>query len=97
MICSNDRVEVPNLPETFWGPEENKHASEEIRSFVIEVPTSVSEKKKTELKNMYIMFLSRENIYHTCFCRVFSYVTHRYSARIIQRYDISVTRHDMIS
>lgn len=33
------------MPETFWGPERNKGASEEVRPFVINVPKSVSYEK----------------------------------------------------
>ncbi|TGZ51818.1 juvenile hormone epoxide hydrolase 1-like [Temnothorax curvispinosus] len=34
-------IDVPDLPETFWGPERNKGASKEVRPFVIKVPKSV--------------------------------------------------------
>ncbi|XP_011879720.1 PREDICTED: juvenile hormone epoxide hydrolase 1-like [Vollenhovia emeryi] len=34
-------IDVPDLPETFWGPERNKGASNEVRPFVIKVTKSV--------------------------------------------------------
>ncbi|XP_020286281.1 juvenile hormone epoxide hydrolase 1-like [Pseudomyrmex gracilis] len=42
-LRSNSVSDVPNLPETFWGPAKNKEASKEIRPFVIDVPRSVIE------------------------------------------------------
>ncbi|XP_012218176.1 juvenile hormone epoxide hydrolase 1-like [Linepithema humile] len=41
LFRSNPVTEIPNLPETFWGPEKNKGASKEIRPFVINVSKSV--------------------------------------------------------
>lgn len=38
----NSKTEdIPSLPETFWGPEENREASKKIRPFVIDVPEPV--------------------------------------------------------
>ncbi|XP_072764444.1 juvenile hormone epoxide hydrolase 1 [Anoplolepis gracilipes] len=41
LLLRNNPIDVPDLPETFWGPEKNKEASKDIRSFVINVPKSV--------------------------------------------------------
>ncbi|XP_012218175.1 juvenile hormone epoxide hydrolase 1 [Linepithema humile] len=41
LFRSNPVTEIPNLPETFWGPEKNKGASKEIRPFVINISKSV--------------------------------------------------------
>ncbi|EZA50109.1 Juvenile hormone epoxide hydrolase [Ooceraea biroi] len=49
ILLNQDDRDVPNLPETFWGPERNREASEEIRSFVIEVPKSVIDDLKDRL------------------------------------------------
>ncbi|XP_029670456.1 juvenile hormone epoxide hydrolase 1-like [Formica exsecta] len=40
-LFRNKPIDVPDLPETFWGPEKNKVASKEIRPFVINIPKSV--------------------------------------------------------
>ncbi|EFN83232.1 juvenile hormone epoxide hydrolase 1 [Harpegnathos saltator] len=40
-FLSNTVTDVPDLPETFWGPEKNREASQEIRPFVINVPKSI--------------------------------------------------------
>ncbi|XP_011250832.1 juvenile hormone epoxide hydrolase 1 [Camponotus floridanus] len=39
-LFRNNPIDVPDLPETFWGPEKNKGASKEIRSFAITIPKS---------------------------------------------------------
>ncbi|XP_014484117.1 PREDICTED: uncharacterized protein LOC106749308 [Dinoponera quadriceps] len=51
LFLSNTVVDVPDLPETFWGPEKNKGASKEIRPFVINVPKSVIDDLNQRLEN----------------------------------------------
>ncbi|KAL6429368.1 hypothetical protein ACFW04_008209 [Cataglyphis niger] len=41
LLFYNKPIDVPDLPETFWGSEKNKVASKEIRSFIINTPKSV--------------------------------------------------------
>ncbi|KAH0951508.1 hypothetical protein HN011_003406 [Eciton burchellii] len=42
-------IEVPRLPETFWGPEKNKGASQDIRPFIIDIPKSTIDDLKDRL------------------------------------------------
>ncbi|XP_011691228.1 PREDICTED: juvenile hormone epoxide hydrolase 1-like [Wasmannia auropunctata] len=51
VLLRSSPIEVPKLPETFWGPERNKGASEEVRPFVIKVPKSVIDDLNERLKN----------------------------------------------
>ncbi|XP_066600439.1 juvenile hormone epoxide hydrolase 1-like [Prorops nasuta] len=44
--------QVPNLPDTFWGPESNKKASHEIRPFKINAPPKLIEDLKQQLENV---------------------------------------------
>ncbi|XP_032670379.1 juvenile hormone epoxide hydrolase 1-like [Odontomachus brunneus] len=51
LFLSNTVIDVPELPETFWGPERNKEASKEIRPFTITVPKSVIDDLNERLAN----------------------------------------------
>ncbi|XP_025074005.1 LOW QUALITY PROTEIN: juvenile hormone epoxide hydrolase 1-like [Pogonomyrmex barbatus] len=42
-------IDVPDLPETFWGPEKNKGASKEVRPYVIKVTKSIIDDLKERL------------------------------------------------
>ncbi|XP_018309198.1 juvenile hormone epoxide hydrolase 1 isoform X2 [Mycetomoellerius zeteki] len=51
LLFRTSPINVPNLPETFWGPEKNKEASKEVRSFTIAVSKSVIDDLNERLKN----------------------------------------------
>ncbi|XP_039306492.1 juvenile hormone epoxide hydrolase 1-like isoform X2 [Solenopsis invicta] len=44
-------TDVPDLPETFWGPEKNKEASKEVRPFAINVKQPVIDDLNERLAN----------------------------------------------
>ncbi|XP_020284934.1 juvenile hormone epoxide hydrolase 2-like [Pseudomyrmex gracilis] len=52
---------IPNLPEIFWGPEENRDASKEIRPFVIDVPGSIIDDLNERLAKRIKLVSSFEN------------------------------------
>ncbi|XP_039306491.1 juvenile hormone epoxide hydrolase 1-like isoform X1 [Solenopsis invicta] len=51
IFLQSSPTDVPDLPETFWGPEKNKEASKEVRPFAINVKQPVIDDLNERLAN----------------------------------------------
>ncbi|RLU21450.1 hypothetical protein DMN91_005823 [Ooceraea biroi] len=54
-------IDVPKLPETFWGPEENKGAPQNVRTFTLSIPDLVIDDLNARLANRRKVVPSLEN------------------------------------